>query len=244
MARRMLINAIYPEECRVAVAQDDRLIELEIERADQAQLKGNIYKAPITRIEPSLQAAFLNIGSSRNGFLQINDVNPSYFLNWPPDGVSERQRPAIQDVLRPGQHLVVQVVKDERAAKGATLTTNISIPGRYLVLMIGNQRGGVSRKIVDEGQRRRLRAAVSSLRVPAGMGVIVRTAGINKSPSELQRDLNALMELWYDIVLKNLEPGGPTVLYRESTLSIRTVRDYLTSDIDEILIDERSTYES
>lgn len=244
MARRMLINAIYPEECRVAVADDDRLLELEIERADQVQLKGNIYKAPITRIEPSLQAAFLDIGATRNGFLQINDVNPSYFLNWPPESGSERQRPAIQDVLRAGQYLVVQVVKDERAAKGATLTTNISIPGRYLVLMIGNQRGGVSRKIIDEGQRKRLRLAVNDLRVPAGMGVIVRTAGINKSSIELQKDLDALIEIWYEIVHKNFEPGGPLELYRESSLAIRTIRDYLTGDIDEILIDDRSVYEN
>lgn len=244
MTRRMLINALDPEECRVAVADDDQLLELEIERADQTQLKGNIYKAPITRIEPSLQAAFLDIGSIRNGFLQINDISPSYFFNWPPDEAPERARPAIQEVLKPGQYLVVQVVKDERSAKGATLTTNLSIPGRYLVLMVGNQRGGVSRKIVDEGQRKRLRYAVQDLRVPCGMGVIVRTAGINKSTTELQRDLDALLDGWVEIVEKSLEPGGPKTLYRESSLAIRTIRDYLTGDIDEILIDEKSSYEN
>ncbi|MCB0324930.1 MAG: Rne/Rng family ribonuclease [Bdellovibrionales bacterium] len=243
MARRMLINALYPEECRVAVAEEDKLLELEIERSDQGQLKGNIYKAPITRIEPSLQAAFLDIGSNRNGFLQINDINPSYFGESEQEG-NGRHRPAIQDVLRARQHLVVQVVKDERAAKGATLTTNLSIPGRYLVLMIGNQRGGVSRKIVDEGQRRRLRQAVQGLKVPAGMGVIVRTAGINKSTIELQRDLDALLELWYEVVRRSLEPGGPKLLYQESNLAIRTIRDYLTSEIDEILIDEKQAYET
>ena len=153
-------------------------------------------------------------------------------------------RPAIQDALKARQHLVVQVVKDERAAKGATLTTNLSIPGRYLVLMVGNQRGGVSRKIVDEGQRRKLRQAVGGLKIPPGMGVIVRTAGINKSSTELQRDLDALLETWFDVVEKSLKPGGPKLLYQESNLAIRTIRDYLTGEIDEILIDERETYET
>jgi ribonuclease E len=254
MARRMLINALYPEECRVAVIEDDTLIELEVERADHSLSKGNIYKAPITRIEPSLQAAFLDIGSSRNGFLQINDINPSYFSRPEKNGDSneedgdnskrQNQRVAIQDGLRPNQNLVVQVVKDERAAKGATLTTNISIPGRYLVLMVGNQRGGVSRKIVDEGQRKRLRQAVQSLKIPVGMGVIVRTAGINKSSVELQRDLDALVDTWVGIVQKSLEPGGPIALYKESNLSIRTIRDYLTPEIEEILIDSKEVYEN
>ena len=245
MTRRMLINAMYPDECRIALAQDDRLLELEVERADQIQLKGNIYKAPITRIEPSLQAAFLDIGATRNGFLQINDINPSYFNDWPPeDAASTPSRPSIQDVLRPRQDLVVQVVKDERAAKGATLTTNLSIPGRYLVLMIGNQRGGVSRKIVDEGQRSRLRGAVKDLVIPPGMGVIVRTAGINKSAVQLQADLDALLETWYSVLERSGDAGGPFLLYKESDLAIRTIRDYLTSDIDEILIDNVESYES
>ena len=242
MAKRMLINALYPDECRVAVVEDDRLIELEIERADQVQLKGNVYKAAITRIEPSLQAAFLDIGSNRNGFLQINDINRAYFFPKSQE-ISEKRRPAIQEVLQAGQELVVQVVKDERAAKGATLTTNLSIPGRYLVLMIGNQRGGVSRKIQDEGQRKKLRQAIQSLKVPAGMGVIVRTAGINKSPIELQRDLNALIDHWQRIITQSKLPGGPIVLYQEASLAIRTIRDYLTADIDEILIDNKEIYD-
>ena len=244
MTRRMLINAVHPEECRVAVIDDGRLIELEIERAGFTQLKGNIYKAAITRIEPSLQAAFLDIDANRNGFLQINDINPAYFGNWPPaDAAEARRRPSIQDVLRPGQELIVQVVKDERAAKGATLTTNLSIPGRYLVLMVGNQRGGVSRKISDEGQRVRLRQVVQNLRLPAGMGVIVRTAGINKGSAELQRDLDGLLEIWFEILTRSYERGAPLLLYRESNLAVRTIRDYLTPDIEEIVIDEKETYE-
>lgn len=244
MTRRMFINAIHPEECRVAVADDDHLVELEVERADSGQLRGNIYKAAITRIEPSLQAAFLDIGAERNGFLQINDVNPSYFNNWPPEGSSgSRSRPAIQDVLYPGQELVIQVVKDGRDAKGATITTNLSIPGRYLVLMIGNQRGGVSRKIFDENQRNRLRQAISRLVVPSGMGVIVRTAGINKSTTELQKDLDGLLEVWHELLTRSIEPGVPKLLYQESNLAIRSIRDYLTPDVEEILIDHRDTYE-
>jgi len=240
----MLINALYPEECRIAVADDDRLLELEVERADHTQLKGNIYKAPITRIEPSLQAAFLDIGSNRNGFLQINDIHPAYFQNWPPeDSGSHPPRPFIQDVLRAGQELVVQVVKDQRAAKGATLTTNLSLPGRFLVLMIGNQRGGVSRKIVDEGQRYRLRQAVQKLKIPPGMGVIVRTAGINKSSAELQADLDNLLEIWFDLLKKTSEQTTQRLLYQESDLTVRTIRDYLTNSIEEILIDEQTTYE-
>nr|MBP9838054.1 Rne/Rng family ribonuclease [Pseudomonadota bacterium] len=149
----------------------------------------------------------------------------------------------IQDVLKPGQELVVQVVKDQRALKGATLTTNLSIPGRFLVLMIGNQRGGVSRKIVDEGQRDKLRDAIDNLKLPPGMGVIVRTAGINKSSAELQRDLDSLLEQWFEILQKSSEPGSPKILYQEADLSVRTIRDYLTSDIDQIIIDEQKTYE-
>lgn len=250
MPRRVLVNAIYGEESRIAIVEDDRLLELEVERAEHAPLKGNIYKAPITRVEPSLQAAFLDIGSSRNGFLQINDLNQGY---WPTPDEDERSgggdsrgrgnRWHIQDALRPGMELVVQVVKDERALKGATLTTNISLPGRYLVLMIGNQRGGVSRKIVDEGQRHRLKRAIGGLKVPAGMGIIVRTAGINREAEELQRDLDSLIDTWVNIVDRSFQPGSPVALYEESDLATRFLRDNLTSHINEIVVDERATYE-
>ena len=240
--RRMLISAIHREESRVAIAEDDRLLELEIERADQTQLKGNIYRAAISRIEPSLQAAFLDIGSNRNGFLQINDIHSTYFEEI--EGSKSRgPRFPIQEVLKAGQELVVQVVKDERDAKGATLTTNLSIPGRYLVLMIGNQRGGVSRKIADEQHRKRLKQALQQLTIPPGMGVIVRTAGLNKTSAELQRDLDGLLEIWHDLVHKSLEPGSPILLYCESDLAIRSIRDYLRSDFDEVWIDDKATFE-
>lgn len=245
MTLRMLINAVHEEECRVAICDDDRLLELELERADHTQLKGNVYKAAITRIEPSLQAAFLDIGSNRNGFLQINDINPAYFRDYPRDDNSGRYRgrPAIQDVLEQGQELIVQVVKDEREAKGATLTTNLSIPGRYLVLMVGNHRGGVSRKIVDEAQRYQLRQAVQNLKIPPGMGVIVRTAGINKTSQALQADLDALLETWFDIVSLSQKPESPVVLYKEFDLASRMIRDYYTSEIEEILVDCPKTHE-
>ncbi len=245
MARRLLINAVDKEECRVAITEDHKLLELEVERADTVLLRGNIYKASITRIEPSLQAAFLDIGAQRNGFLQINDVNPAYFRNndSQENESGGRSRPAIQNVLSANQNLVVQVVKDEREAKGATLTTNLSLPGRYLVLMVGNQRGGVSRKIADEQERRKLRQSVDRLIFPPGMGVIVRTAGINRSIPELQQDLDGLLELWYNIVEKSLGVDTPILLYEESDLAIRTIRDYFSEDIEEILIDDRETYD-
>ena len=244
MTRRMLINAIDPEECRIAIAEEDQLLELEAERTDVEQLKGNVYKARITRIEPSLQAAFLDIGANRNGFLQINDIHSSYFKDWPPeDPQLAKRRPRIQDVLEADQELVVQVVKDEREAKGATLTTNLTIPGRYLVLMVGSQRGGVSRKISDEKQRQKLRQAIRSLRIPPGMGIIVRTAGFNKGSLELQQDLNNLLKMWENIVKTSFEPEAPIVLYKESDLVVRTVRDYLTSDIEEIHVDDKKAFE-
>lgn len=242
--RTMLINATHSEECRVAIVENKKLIDLEIERSDQIQLKGNIYKASISRVEPSLQAAFLDIGSSRNGFLQINDIHSTYFDNFPSGDKPRRSyRPPIQEVLRAGQELVVQVVKDEREAKGATLTTNLSIPGRYLVLMIGNQRGGVSRKIADEGHRKRLKQAVEQLTVPPGMGVIVRTAGLSKSTTELQKDLDGLLHIWFEIVSKSLSTGVPTVLYEESDLATRSIRDYLRSDFDRVIFDEKNTFD-
>lgn len=243
MTRRMLINCTHPEETRVAIVEGETLVDLEIEKTTQNQLKGNIYKTNITRIEPSLQAAFLDIGSNRNGFLQINDINHTYFQDWNPSKNGRHYRPSIQDVLDPGQQLIVQVVKDERDAKGATLTTNLSIPGRYLVLMLGNQRGGVSRKIVEESQRRKLRQAAHSLKVPPGIGTIIRTAGINKSTPELQKDLDALLDIWHEIVEKSSESTSPLLLYKESDLVIRTIRDYLTSDVDEILIDDKETFD-
>jgi len=246
MERRMFINATHPEECRIAITEDNiaghnALVELEIESQVVQKLKGNIYKARISRIEPSLQAAFVDIGSQRNGFLQINDIHPGHFKNWN-GGDRPGSRVRIQDVLEPGQELVVQVVKEERELKGATLTTYLSLPGRYVVLMPGSDRGGVSRKIVDGDQRKRLRQLAKELELPAGIGLIVRTAGLDRSESELSRDLALQLKLWERILTDAQAAPCPTILYKESDLSNRVIRDYFTPEIREILIDEPETF--
>jgi len=238
----MLINAVHSEECRIAIVDGANLFELEIESDLGRKLKGNIYKAKIARIEPSLQAAFVDIGTDRNGFLQINDVHPSYFKR---NGYGERRpshRISIQDVLEPGQELVVQVVKEERDLKGATLTTYLSLPGRYIVVMPGSDRGGVSRKI-DGEQRLRLRKLTRELEVPSGIGLIVRTAGLDRSLSELSRDLSLQLKLWERILSDSQNAQCPTLLFKENDLATRVIRDYFTPEIREILIDERETFQ-
>lgn len=241
MDRRMLVNAIDAEECRIAITENDRLVELEIESNVGKKLKGNIYKARIARIEPSLQAAFLDIGSNRNGFLQINDIHPSCYR----DGYTPRNsnsRVNIQDVLEAGQDLVVQVVKEEREQKGATLTTYLSLPGRYLVIMPGSERAGVSRKISDSESRTRLRRLSRELEIPHGIGMIIRTAGLDRSLTDLSRDLSLQLALWERIVAKAQSAQSPAVLYQESDVVTRVVRDYFTPQVREILIDDADTY--
>lgn len=242
MDRRMLINAVHSEECRIAIVDGASLFELEIESDLGRKLKGNIYKAKIARIEPSLQAAFVDIGTDRNGFLQINDVHPSYFRK---NGQSERRpshRISIQDVLEPGQELVVQVVKEERDLKGATLTTYLSLPGRYVVVMPGSDRGGVSRRI-DGDHRMRLKKLAQELEVPSGIGLIVRTAGLDRSLSELSRDLALQLKLWERILSDSQTAQCPTVLFKENDLATRVIRDYFTPEIREILIDDPETFQ-
>ncbi len=245
----MLINAIHSEECRIAIIEDKQLFELEVESNVGRKLKGNIYRAEIARIEPSLQAAFLDIGTERNGFLQINDIHPGYFerkKSGDSRGGRSRKggdrRPRIQDVLSQGQEIVVQVVKEERELKGATLTTYLSLPGRYVVVMPGSDRGGISRRISDSDQRNRLRSLASELEIPRGMGMIVRTAGLDRSQSELSRDLSLQLRLWEKILEKAQGASCPSLLYRESDLATRVIRDYFTPDIREIIIDEEETY--
>lgn len=240
MDRRMLINAIHSEECRIAITEDDVLSELEIEGHLGKKLKGNIYKARISRIEPSLQAAFVDIGTQRNGFLQINDIHPSYFRPGAP--TSPNSRIQVQDVLRPDQELVVQVVKEEREAKGATLTTYLSLPGRYVVLMPGSDRGGVSRKISDAEQRKRLINLARELEIPAGIGLIIRTAGLDRSQSELARDLSLQLKVWETILTAAQSASSPSMLYQESDLASRVIRDYFTPDVREILVDDPNTF--
>ena len=240
MDRRMLINAVDGEEIRIAITEGQTLSELEIESDLGRKLKGNIYKARIARIEPSLQAAFLDIGTQRNGFLQINDLHPAYFQD---RGLGRGPRPRIQDVLTTGQELVVQIVKEERDLKGATLTTYLSLPGRYVVLMPGSERGGVSRKISDGEQRKRMRKLTQELEIPVGMGMIVRTAGLDRSLSELSRDMALQLKLWEKIVTEAQTASSPAMLYQESDLATRVIRDYFTPEIREIIIDDAETYD-
>jgi ribonuclease E len=243
MDRRMLINATHSEECRIAIVEDGQLVELEIESETGRKLKGNIYKARISRIEPSLQAAFIDIGTSRNGFLQVNDVHPSYFRLARGRSGGSGGRPRIQDALEAGQEIIVQVVKEEREMKGATLTTYLSLPGRYVVLMPGSDRGGISRKISDGDQRKRLRSLADELEMPAGIGMIIRTAGLDRSLSELSRDVSLQLKVWEGIVRDAQAAPSPTCLYEESDLAKRVIRDYFTPEVREILIDDPHTYE-
>ena len=237
--KRMLINATQQEELRVAIVDGQKLYNLDIETAGREQKKANIYKAKITRIEPSLEAAFVDYGAERHGFLPLKEISRNYFTD---EAREAGGRPNIAQALKEGQELIVQVEKEERGNKGAALTSFISLAGRYLVLMPNNPRaGGVSRRI--EGQDRAdLREAMSQMEIPEGMGVIVRTAGIGKNTEELQWDLDYLIQLW-SAIEKSAQKSAPFLIYQESNIIIRSVRDHLRNDIGEIVIDNRDTYE-
>jgi ribonuclease E len=238
--RRMLINATQKEELRVALVDGQRLYDLDIELPGREQKKANIYKGKITRIEPSLEAAFVDYGAERHGFLPLKEIAPSCYVRQPQDS---NRRPNIKEILKEGQEVVVQVDKEERGNKGAALTTFISLAGRYLVLMPNNPRaGGVSRRIEGE-DRSELREAMADMEIPEGMGVIVRTAGVGKSTEELQWDLDYLVRLWQAIEKAGQERSAPFLVYQESNLIIRAIRDYFRQDIGEILIDSREVYD-
>ena len=235
--KRMLFNATQSEELRVAIVDGQKLIDLDIEHAGKEQRKSNIYKGVITRIEPSLEAAFVDYGMDRHGFLPFKEVARSYYK----EGADGKSR--IQDALKEGQELIVQVDKDERGNKGAALTTFISLAGRYLVLMPNNPRGGgVSRRIEGE-DRDELRDVLAQLEVPKGMSIIARTAGIGRNAEELQWDLNYLTQLWTAIDGASAMQAGAYLIYQEGSLVIRAIRDYFSSDIGEILIDTPDIHE-
>jgi len=241
--KRMLINATQAEELRVAMVDGQYLYDLDIEVASQAQKKASVYKGKITRIEPSLEAAFVDYGAERHGFLPFKEVDRAYFADKQRDGNGSSGRVTIQDALREGQELIVQVEKEERGTKGAALTTFPSLAGRYLVLMPNNPRaGGISRRVEGE-ERSDLREALSVLDIPAGMGLIVRTAGVGKSAEELQWDLDYLLKLWTAIEVAANERTAPVLIFQDSNVIIRAIRDYFRQDISEILIDEKDTYE-
>ncbi len=236
--KRMLFNATQAEELRVAIVDGQKLVDLDIESAAKEQKKSNIYKAVITRIEPSLEAAFVDYGAERHGFLPFKEISRSYFQ----PGV-EAGRATIKEALREGQELIVQVDKDERGNKGAALTTFISLAGRYLVLMPNNPRGGGVSRRVEGDERTELREVMDQLQVPSGMSLIARTAAIGRSAEELQWDLNYLLQLWKAIDGAANQQKGAFLIYQEGSLVIRAIRDYFQPDIGEILIDTDDIYD-
>jgi ribonuclease E len=301
MKQEMLINVAQPEECRIAIVEDGTLEELYIERSSQDNYVGNIYKGKIVNLEPSIQAAFVDFGVGRNGFLHISDVEPQYFRQggYDPDmeivpngsrrrdehadedddladegdadeleevgengrstprpgggartaqkrmrpGVRPRIKPPIQEIFRRGDEVLVQVIKEGMGTKGPTLSTYISIPGRYLVLMPALGRIGVSRKIEDDDARRRLRDILRELNPPKGLGFIVRTAGTDRTKKELSRDLAYLVRLWKVIVRRIKKAAAPCDVYEESDMIIRTIRDIFTGEVDAIYIDQAEAFE-
>ncbi|XGA78851.1 ribonuclease E [Halomonas sp. CH40] len=234
--KRMLINATQPEELRVALVDGQRLYDLDIESGAREQKKANIYRGKITRVEPSLEAAFVDFGAERHGFLPLKEISREYFVK------DVSGRPSIKEVLKEGQEVIVQVDKEERGNKGAALTTFVSLAGRFLVLMPNNPRaGGISRRIEGE-ERSQLKEAMNQMTVPNKMGLIVRTAGIGRSPEELQWDLDYLVQVWESITSEAAKRPAPFLIYRESNVIIRAMRDYLRQDIGEVLIDSPDIY--
>ncbi len=285
MKQEMLINVSQPEECRIAIMEDGVLEELYVERTSQDNYVGNIYKGRIVNIEPSIQAAFVDFGVGRNGFLHISDIEPQYYRQGglDPDkafdvteptgrgadassrddagesdadarqraaikrrprlGDRPRVKPPIQDILRRGDEVLVQVIKEGFGTKGPTLSTYISIPGRYLVLMPPLGRVGISKQIDDEHDRRMLRDIMHDLKPPKGVGFVVRTAGTERTKSEMARDMTYLLRLWKSIVRRMRKYSAPIDIYQESDMIIRTIRDMFTEDVGRILIDEPAAYE-
>jgi len=250
--REMIINVARGDECRIAVLENGRLEELYIERQSAESHVNSIYKGRVTNVEPSIQAVFVDFGLPRHGFLHISDVHPQYFPDRrgpSPGGAREdvgkkiprRDRPLVQHCFRRGQEVIVQVTKEGVGTKGPTLTTYLSIPGRFLVMMPGLGRVGVSRKIEDPALRRQMREALSQLSLPEGMGFILRTAGLGRNKRELTRDLQYLNRLWKIITDRIQKLRTPVELYQESDLVIRTIRDVLTSDFDRIVVDDEAT---
>lgn len=265
MKKEMLINVSQPEECRIAILEDDVLEELYVERASADNYVGNIYKGKVVNLEPAIQAAFVDFGVGKNGFLHISDVESQYFRQGghDPEMIAQMEReeeearrnrsngrgrrfhssrprvkPPIQDIFKRGDEVVVQVIKEGIGNKGPTLSTYISIPGRYLVLMPALGRVGVSRKIEDEDERRELKRIMLDLNPPKGLGFIVRTAGQGRTKKDLSRDLSYLLRLWTAIVRRIKNTPAPCDLYEESDMIIRTIRDIVSPDIDSIYIDQ------
>lgn len=243
MARKMLINMMHPEEARVAIVEDGSLMELDIEIAGSEQTRGNVYKGVVVRVEPGLQAAFVDIGLKKLGFLQMGELHPDCW-QWRDDIPEDqrKRRPRIQEVLRRGQEILVQVEKGERDNKGAALTTYISLPGRYMVVMPGSDSAGVSRKVESESERKKLKAMAAEMEIPEGIGYIIRTEALGRKMTEMVKDLQYLLDLFETIKTKGAVTKAPALIYQESDLVIRTIRDYFTAEIDEVLVDSKEVY--
>ncbi len=263
--RKMLVNVVEPEECRIAVLDDGSLEELYVERSSTTTLLNNLYKGRVVSIEPSIQAAFVDFGIDKNGFLHVSDVMPAYgktdgagggggggaggggeaggggggARGSGPRGFDRRERTPIQDLLQKGQEVLVQVSKEEIGTKVPTLTTYVSLPGRYTVLMPSIKKRGVSKKIADDEERQKLRQLFREIAPPEGMGYILRTAAADRTRSEIIRDLNYLLNLWKAITKRVKTAQTPSCIYQDTDLVIRTIRDIFTKDIEEILIDEQ-----
>jgi len=241
MSRKMLINVLHPEEARVAIVQEGLLMELNIEISGKEQTKGNIYKGVVVRVEPGLQAAFVDIGQKKPGFIQMGDLHPDSW-QWR-EGLPEeerKRRPRIQDVLRRGQELIVQVEKDARDMKGCALTSYLSLPGRYMVLMPGDTAAGISRKIEDNTIRKELKSLVAELQVPEGYGYIVRTEAVGRTQEELKKDLEYLVRVYERILQQASAIKGAGEVYQDAGVILRTIRDYFSDDIDEVLVDDKA----
>jgi ribonuclease E len=238
--KKMLVNATHPEENRVAIVEDGILSELDIEITGKEQTKGNIYKATVIRVEQGLQAAFVDYGAERLGFLQMGEIHPGLYPK--KTGEESKSRPRVTDILHRGQELLVQVTKEERGNKGAALTTFISLPGRYMVLMPGDNTRGMSRKIPDGAERKQLKESIQQFELPDEIGYIIRTAAIGQSPDELKRDLQYLLRVYNNVLELSRKVKAPAPVYRESNLMIRSIRDYFTRDMDEVLVDDEAVF--
>ena len=237
MNSKILINAVDTEECRIAKVTDSKLEEFHIESATREITHGNIYKGVITRIEPSLQAVFVEYGAERHGFLQKQEIHPDYHQD------HREGDHAIQHLVKKGQEIMVQVEKDPINRKGAMLTTYISLPGRFVVLMPGSDSRGISRKIESDEERSRLKEILAGIKVPEDFGLIVRTAGDGCTKTMITKDLNYLLRLWKSIRDMVMKVSTPAALYKERNLVLRSLRDYFTPDVDEVLIDDAAVYQ-
>jgi len=236
MNSKILVNAVDPEECRIAKVKNNRLEEFHIETTAREITQGNIYKGVVARVEPSLQAVFVDYGAEKHGFLQKHEIHPDYYIDDPTGDQS------LKKIIHSGQEMLVQITNDPFMHKGAMLTTFISLPGRHTVLMPGSKSRGVSRKISDDAERKRLKEILEKLKIPEEFGIIVRTAGQKCTKTAIEKDFRYLMRLWKNINKQAVNEEPPVLLYKDRTLVQRSIRDYFTADVSEILVDDETVY--